>query len=381
MIVDGKISLVGQYCIENSLPYREYSTPGNYIFHRNEMADNSTFIKYGRGYAFLACVNDVCIFGDGFFLTTDGHTFVHGLNHRNYHLDIDDYVVSSSGNSIKLDIPEISTELLGSAILIWGNRNFGHWMFEHLPRIVIAAREAQLRDMAYIITDDMPDRYIDFIVAAGIPREQLVKLTPGKSTFVQELWVHSVPNYRGHYNDKLPYIWTDGMHYLRSKILNDDAYNTFPKLENRKRLYISRRSAEWRKPDNDELVHECLESFGVEEVDMNGMSYEDQIDNIKNAELIVIAAGASSIVTMYAPKGCVVIELIPDTVEGTFGTMVWAHMLGQYYQRIAGTAIEKTVDSNYIIDIDQLKKCMILGERYLRPKLDFFQEMSSVINA
>lgn len=379
MIVEGALNLVGRYCLEKNLPYEEYSVPGTYVFHRNELADESKSARYGRGHAFLARLSDVCVFGDGFILTSDQQIFVHGLNHRNYHLDIDDYLMSSNAGVLRLDIPEITTEVSGPAVLIWGRNNFGHWMFEYLPRIAIAAREQQTRDIAYVVTDDIPDRFVDFLVGAGIRQEQIVRLPAGKSVYFQDLWVPSVANYRGHYSDKLPYIWTDGMYYLRSKILGDDAHHGFPTKGRGKRIYISRKSAEMRKPTNDDQVMECISQFGVEENDMNGMSFDDQIDSVRNAELIVIAAGASSPITMYAPKGCVVIEFAPDTLVGTFGTMAWAHMMGQKYQRMACKSVDETANSNYLVDVDLLRDYLIRAEQYLAPKGGYFRELGTEI--
>jgi hypothetical protein len=375
VLVEGKLELIGKYCVDHGLPYEEYNKTGQYLFHEKSLAEKSRFIKYGRAHSFLGKLEDVCVFGDGFIVTADANVFVHGLNYRNYHLDIDDYLVSGSGNHVNLNIPDIKGECVEKVVLIWGGSNFAHWLFEYLPRLAVAACNDELKEIAYVITDDMPSRYVEFMLATGISKEQIIVVEQGATYFFKELWVPSVVAYRGHYSDNFPYLWPEAIRYLRSHICGEGALISRPSKNIAKRIYISRRSAEWRKPTNEDDVISCLRQYGVEDIDMNGMVYEQQIDYVKNAELIVVAGGGASPITMYAPLECVIIELAPTHVVGTWGSMAWAHVLGQHFQRLVCESEEQTRDSNYHVDIKTLQDYVIRAEEILYPKQNFYQEL------
>ncbi|WP_158545212.1 glycosyltransferase family 61 protein [Bremerella cremea] len=127
----------------------------------------------------------------------------------------------------------------------------------------------------------------------------------------------------------------------------------------RKRIYISRAKAGWRKVLNEDQVMAMLARHGFQRYFLEDLNVREQIQLFQQAEMIVGPHGAGLANIVFTPPGAKVIEI--GTVYRPFGyfhrlctqcdhDMVW--FLGQAVQ---GTRKE---ESHIVVDVAQLEGCL-----------------------
>lgn len=378
MKVEGSLALIADYCLDNSMEFYELSKPGANYHLSFALDGNNKLVKYGNAHVFLAQLNNISTFGEGFLYSSDGTILVHGLSFRNYELDIGEYISSIDKTHIELEVPDKSRHIEEEAVFIWGHTNFGHWVWTYLTRLAALTEFPQLFDKKFVINGAMPKRYQELLFKFGITDEQIIEIHNDETVTFSKLWVPSVHIYRGHYNDLASYIWPDAVHYLRQKLLGDKSLFELPAAKKGKRIYISRKETEWRRVINEEEVDSYLQAQGFEIVEMHKLSIDEQLECVSDAEIIVVAIGGASVLTMMAPKNCVIIELSCPGILGTWASLAWAHMLGQAYHRITGipdtTSAELARDYDYIVPKNELEWAVTQAISYNTPSINFSQE-------
>ncbi|WP_231362276.1 MULTISPECIES: DUF563 domain-containing protein [unclassified Thioalkalivibrio] len=77
-------------------------------------------------------------------------------------------------------------------------------------------------------------------------------------------------------------------------------------------LYISRGDSPRRTVTNEAEVRDLVRRYGIEVLELSGMSVADQIDLFASARLVVATHGAGLTNLMWCQEGTTVIELLPD---------------------------------------------------------------------
>jgi capsular polysaccharide biosynthesis protein len=80
-----------------------------------------------------------------------------------------------------------------------------------------------------------------------------------------------------------------------------------------RRIYISRRSARWRRVINEAEVLACLHPWGFAPVQMETLSLPEQIALMQGAEAVIGIHGAGLTNLAFCPPGTTVIEILPSS--------------------------------------------------------------------
>jgi capsular polysaccharide biosynthesis protein len=186
---------------------------------------------------------------------------------------------------------------------------------------------------------------------------------------VARLWVPSVLHYRGHYADYEVYTSPEAVRLFREQVLGPPA-PAAPRRKERERVYLSRARASWRRAVNEEELAARLETLGVRRVFLEELPVDEQIDVVSRAELIVLATGAVSPMTMLAPEDASIVELSLPGFAGAFGSRIWAAMLGQRFSRADVVPVENgpvgpvpETDCDGIVPIDKVVELIEAGDR------------------
>lgn len=306
---------------------------------------------YGEAHAFIACLENVRVMAHGSIVNGNG-IYVHGLTTGNY----DENIQYQLGGY--RSVPD-GGRISGEHVLIWGSDNFGHWLITYLMRATLLWYRSELLTKSILLRDTVPKRFVEWLKRMGFNR---IRFVPDGCE-VEKLWVPSVVTYRGHYNDRLPYILPAAVHLMRRFVLRE---MILPHPV-RERIYLSRAKSRWRRIANEESVVKVLESYGIRRVFMGELPLERQLDLISRAELVVVAAGADSPITMFAPADCKIVELSFQKFIGTFASRCWAHVLGQRFYRLNGELGMQSgptpIDADYAIDVEKLSKMLAIMEK------------------
>jgi hypothetical protein len=113
----------------------------------------------------------------------------------------------------------------------------------------------------------------------------------------------------------------------------------------KRRLYLSRRDAKFRRLTNEAEIVGLLQSRGFEIVTTEGMSLKDQAALFGSAGWLVSVHGAGLSNMIFMPEVANVIEILsPNRLWPTFRSM--AFRLGHRYHAAIGSAVDVTTTAN-----------------------------------
>lgn len=174
--------------------------------------------------------------------------------------------------------------------------NYFHWITELLPRI----------HAMHIMNPDIPvliAQKVSQLTFVQISLRQLqipfIPLTSGSCITVQKMYATEVPHV-GRFSEPL-------LQHLRHSILQSFALvnSTVPF----RKIYVSRKHARRRKISNEDEVWQCLESYGFERLELETVSWSEQVRFFSEASVVVASHGAGLTNIMFMNKGTHVIEL------------------------------------------------------------------------
>jgi capsular polysaccharide biosynthesis protein len=194
----------------------------------------------------------------------------------------------------------------GRHVLIGNHENWGHWLLNHFSRLSHLEQEPGLRDAPVVVGDDIRPIHLECLSRAGIAPGQIVRLRQGRLASFGELWVPSmlycaIGGYEGR-GARLH--WNAGaIGFMRRQLRLDFSAPA------KRRIYIGRKDARWRRLLNEAEIVEVLRRFGFETVDPGAMSLDEQIELGASAQIIVGAFGAGLNLLLFAREGTPVVEL------------------------------------------------------------------------
>ncbi len=341
----------GEKRFGSAIDLERYCEARGYPFQELAKAEGELNEYFMRGREFIAYVENVQVISDGFLVTADG-IITRGLAHANYHTSIEKKLVGYKGRQESAE-PEIE-----EAVLVWGNENFSHFIFQFLTRAALCFKKPFLLDKPILLKRGLPPSYVEWMERLGFTKF----IYADDWVRVKRLWVPSVCCYRGNYEDELVYLSDYACHALREKLTVEK--------KGPERVYLSRQGAKHRRVLNEDELLAKLPGFEV--VEMEGLSVQEQLEAVSNAKFIVLTVGGTSAITMFAPRDCTIIEMSNPYMVGTFGSTAWASILGQTFYRIHGKQVGDSsprIDLDFNVDTELIRALIIVAQAMKTPKL------------
>ncbi len=357
-----KLSTVKALCAAQKNPFYEVcGDDGNVGMARRRLIENES-TDLSPPYVYCGLVQDIQVFGRTFLYARDESVVFQCQSYQSYKLQgleecLEAFIDRKRTELFKSYVEEECIFLGGMwteptdhglGHVVYGP-NFGHFIFEYLNRLVIFDVCGLTGKLPVVVYDTLPERWIEFITLLGVPEERLIRVPIIDTPAYRKVWVSSACHYRdtaGKFR-----FWAGGLHWLRFRLLSAIGG---PRIQDRRRIYIGREDARWRKIVNEDAVKHLLTRYGFEFPSLAQMSARAQIEAISGADLVVSALGAGSILTHFAPEHCINLVLAPPRVgTGFWGGLGGAIFLRQPYERIDCEAIESRDgrrDSTYGVD-------------------------------
>jgi hypothetical protein len=218
------------------------------------------------------------------------------------------------------------------AMLYW------HWMFQLLPRFeLIKLAGINIDAIDFFVVNGLKSNFqIETLEILGLRPERLIQSSNVPHLRARRLIAPSVPLSHGCYR---PWM----VRFLRKSFLGDE--NT-TNISPRRRVYISRGMAKYRRVLNEASVIQFLRLHGFEEISLETISVRQQASVIAECEVIVAPHGGGLSNVVFCSSGTKVIEIFsPELVAGYYWKLCNQLNLSYYY--IIGKANASTVDSNY----------------------------------
>ena len=272
-------------------------------------------------------------------LDVDGNLWVGGVRYFQRGLEMNGVVgeVAASTEHIRSVIADCNLPSLPSynnCVLIGGRDNFGHFLFEFLPKFY-ACRDLFNTEVTFLVSSDVPPRFLDFAELLGIPRKQIQYFESGTSFRAETLIVPSVSSHR-HPQDNLPCVDSAAI-VAMVKALKVAA---LPATELRyadRILYVSRQRERWRRVRNEIEIFNSISRYGnAVMIDPKDLSAAEQIAAFHSARAVVMPIGGASPTVMFCSPNSRVIELSTPSISGIFGSFVWSALFNLDYFRVDG---------------------------------------------
>ena len=329
--------------------------------------------RYGEIEAYY-CEKSVALFSETFFISSN-HTgilskkdaidkeiqnkssavIIDGLSYRNKGKNgqLDKSILKAIGSGERIPMKDEKEPI----VIVGGYPNYGHFVFEFLPKIVEGLR--LFGNKYEFVINDSITKWIDLanVIGQGMigayPRFRII---PYDSCITSNSFI------------LIESTRAEGLKYISSKEnLNLIQEKSAKGIEDIKKdspgkVYLKRsNSVKWRKIINAEEVRNYWEKRGYVIVEMGKLTQREQVNILCNCTHIIIEAGADSMAPSLCKKGCRILELLPDGMVAGFGSATSQYALEHYYKRIYGKRTEINtgkygIDYDYKIDITKFEE-------------------------
>jgi capsular polysaccharide biosynthesis protein len=204
-------------------------------------------------------------------------------------------------------------------------------MLNCFARLALIEGCDDLTDLPVIVGHDITPVAREMLQRLGIGPERLIAIRPGELAQFEMLWVPT--QLLCQTGAETRYFWTPHMlDFIRRSLGVGD-----PKPGTR-RLFLSRRTARWRRVTNEADILEALRPLGFELFEADGMTLSEQIKCASEAEIIVGPGGAQMMLAVFAPRHIPIVELGFPKLRARMMRPISA-WLSQAFHTVDGTSV------------------------------------------
>jgi hypothetical protein len=217
--------------------------------------------------------------------------------------------------------------------------NVGHWLMDGVLRMSVLEAAGLAKNAKFIVPDTQP-KYTQPLEALGYGPDRWDGLREGHWEAEHLL----VPSYLA----PPGYIRPWAVHWLRSRL------GVERNPAGKRRLWISRSRARYRRLQNEDEIYSVLERVGFEKVEMEKLTFREQVDTLSQADAVAGPHGAGMTDLLFAPRGIPVLEIFPpEFVNPVFYSM--ANSLDQEYYYLSGYSLAEDRNPEGAKDLDHFR--------------------------
>ncbi|MBD2654458.1 glycosyltransferase family 61 protein [Synechocystis sp. FACHB-383] len=210
----------------------------------------------------------------------------------------------------------------------WG-ANYNHWLWDEMPRLLTALPHLPA-DTRFLVPDPLSEMQRDSLMALGIKSQYLYPQAFDCESLVERLWF-ATPLGHSEWAATAPDVAKE----LRQKFI--EAYAKGTENYPRRRLYISRSEARYRRLLNEEEILPILEKEGFEVIRPENLSFPEQVQTFSQASIIMGVHGAGLTNMLFAPSGATIVEIHGPVSRSHYWMM--SNILGHHYYCFVGDTV------------------------------------------
>jgi hypothetical protein len=218
-------------------------------------------------------------------------------------------------------------------------QNVGHWLLDGLLRLAILEESGLAADANFILPSAKP-WYAEMLQALGYGPERFAGLDGGHWEVEHLL----IPSFLGPSGFIRPWA----CRWLRTRLGIDG------RKKGKRRLWVSRSRAKWRKMLNEEEIFSILRKHGFELVQLEDLSFPQQVKLFADAEVVGGPEGAGMSNLIFAPRGIRVLEMHPPRYVNPMFYSV-ANALEQEYFYLVGRTPREARGPGNAVDMDNYR--------------------------
>jgi len=233
----------------------------------------------------------------------------------------------------------------------WGG-NYGHWLYEDVPRLLSALPHLP-DNVKFLIPRDMGSWKLESLYALGIKEDQLHPIDGHCEAHCERLWFATELGSSREFITSPSVVKKLRMQLLQhaeSDLKGDDCEG-LPVVE---RIFISRGNSSNERLTNEDDLIEVAKTLGFEVISPLDYSLLEQINIFKNAKIIVGVFGAALTNIMFAKPNATLVDLQDGSYFACPRVWFWkmAYAFGMRYKTIVGKPddIKNWGEINFSID-------------------------------
>ena len=264
------------------------------------------------------------------------------------------------------------TESFDEGFFLGETDNFGHWIFEFLPKLLWYKKyllDANI-NVPVLVGEDVPNRWLEVGEPLGIPAKNFQRVKLGKTLKVKKLYICG-PSVSNYFNNEYSFVRADDISELRVIFRRYYKLDLIPKTIDI--LFESRDRARWRKIVNEDvLIEKVKKEVGLttEKFFPETMTFKEQIEKLQSSKIFV-GTGASLPFSFFMSKDSVLVE-IRNPVGSGFATNISSDIFRIPWYRPKVTTSEnnsgptaididlKIDEFEFISNLDAIKKSLLL---------------------
>ena len=188
-----------------------------------------------------------------------------------------------------------------------GSFNYGHWMLEMLPRVLLAKENLGITGLRYLVHElAAPMRGVidETLQIAGVAPGEILR-TGNEPHYFSDLIIVDGLSEHGLYMSPLC-------------VATLERFAARVRTGPSERIFVTRRSARWRRFREEEALHDIAQRAGYSLVDPGEMPVAQQIMVFKGARRIAGITGAGLSNIAFAAPGAAVRMFVPRSMPDTF---------------------------------------------------------------
>lgn len=237
-----------------------------------------------------------------------------------------------------------------AVLSVVGGKRYYHWLMDLLPRLGLLERAGYILGKIdkFVVNDFSEPFQKETLAHFGITEDRLIVPTYSTHLKADRLLLPSLPGTSGN-----PLKSTHA--FLRKAFL--------PKTPSpqKRRLFLSRKDATYRRLLNEDEVTAYLEKRGYEPVTLSGLSIKAQAALFQSAESIVATHGGGLANLVFATPGARVVELFAPTYVNTcfyaladLADLNYAYLLGEGPRPKKGDD-PHAIEANFTVNLNALE--------------------------
>ncbi len=288
----------------------------------------------------------------------------HPLYGANVNLKFEKAVIAQHKNQVVMrhDMYPIAEHEGGIFLGGLGSEAFGHWVQEFLPKIQFLEYHPDFKALPIIVDEQMPQSHFDYL--SYVVKNRIIRLPVNTSLRCRRLLLaptasflpfEVIKNHRIPLHELGP-LSPRSMYFLRERVI----HHVQGKSSYGPKLYLSRRNMTWRKLTNDAEIAEFLAGKGFDIIDVETLSFEEQVRMFREAKYIVAPNGSALLNIIFSePDVRLIVLSQPDLFNwgGYYGPM---QSLGYDMLFVTGDDTQDKKHADYSIPIDRLREALSL---------------------
>jgi tetratricopeptide (TPR) repeat protein len=264
------------------------------------------------------------------------------------------------GNAyIKENYPSLTIE--EECLMLGSVDNYYHWLIDYLPRLAVLEHHSELKNLPIYMSERTTQFQWDTLAHIGITRDRIKLIPQNHIALLKNGYIAHIPGRPMLLNGEpvwmAPTTNTFNAQWLREKFLAD-----IPDANEKKRYFISRENAQFRRCINEANLFKYASEYGFEKLFNEGKTFQQQVASYACADAIIGPHGAGFTNMVFAPTGTKIIEMFPKNRTLDFYKEI-AGQLDQPYTRLQGliqrTFRDKGPDfGDFLIDEDEFKSAL-----------------------